>query len=216
LFQLGTFFTLTGITCDRSRRDVASTFLEGTALDWFISVATTIDTFTTFSINIMSHFSPLEPLLNARAKLRDCAQVSTVEAYITVFRSIALLVTDLSPAEKLDKFLFGLKKTVRTEVIIRGASTFEAAADIAARYEAASTMANAPSPSYSSSTTTTQPPRPPARLAAITSTTPRVPLTPALRSELAAKGACFYCRQTGHAIADCPIRPARQGNGAPQ
>jgi len=35
------------------------------------------------------------------------------------------------------------------------------------------------------------------------------------RAELNAKGGCTYCRQLGHTIAACPIRPPPK-NGRPQ
>eukprot|EP01135_Chromosphaera_perkinsii_P007664 Nk52_evm1s920 gene=Nk52_evmTU1s920 len=42
----------------------------------------------------------------------------------------------------------------------------------------------------------------------------RGPLTPALRETLRREGRCFYCREKGHLLNDCPRRKRRNPNGS--
>jgi hypothetical protein len=223
LFLLANYFVLANIVERSTKIHTAVGRLTGPALTWVMGIAddpvhqsTTFASFTKFTTALAAAFTPQEAALAARQRLWNCVQTTTVEAYVNLFRTICLAITHITDHEKLDRFLHGLKPAVRKELMVRGVYTFSDAASMALRYDLASMLATAPAlPSA-------LPPRPPARLNAInasTSSTPstvRQPLTEAIKADLLAKGACFYCRQPGHSIADCPTRPARQGNGLPQ
>jgi hypothetical protein len=52
-------------------------------------------------------------------QLAGLKQIKSAKAYSPIFRTVALRVTDLSPAESLDRYLRGLKKHVRAQVLIQ-------------------------------------------------------------------------------------------------
>ncbi len=101
--------------------------------------------------------------------------------------------------------------------------TFQCAAETAALFDMTRAFA-------SSTINPNQQPKPqPPRLNAIAAVPapapappgypPRQKLTPDLMKELAARNACFYCREVGHSIRECPTRPPMRnalGNGLPQ
>jgi hypothetical protein len=223
LFLLFNFFTLASIVDRSTKIHTAIGRLTGPALTWVMGIAkdpvhqaTTLASYTAFTTALAAAFTPLEAALAARQRLWTCVQTTTVEAYVNLFRTICLAIAHITDHEKLDRFLHGLKPAVRKELMVRGVSTFADATSMAIRYDLASMLASAPAlPSA-------PPSRPPARINTVntsTSSAPatvRQPLTDAIKADLLAKGACFYCRQPGHSIADCPTRPARQGNGLPQ
>lgn len=87
---------------------------------------------------LSSEFANANALRTARDALHACVQgTGSARAYIAKFRTLCLRVTDLSDAEKMDKFERGLKLKHRQELARRPQPTFDAACAVIERMEAA-------------------------------------------------------------------------------
>ena len=193
---------------------LASTCLTGDALSWLSNPSTqrTIHSYDDFIKKLTAQFSPVDADTASRDKLPHCTQTTTVEAYVTAFRDLIANITDLCPKEALHRFKEGLKEKVKLHVALSKPTSVGDAMATALSYE----RLTHPTPSHShTQSASSSSNRPPARLN-VTRThesRPRKPITDEERADLAAKGGCFYCRQLGHVVVDCPLRPK---NGRPQ
>ena len=200
--------------------DLAITCLAGDALAWFHSpsVGESISSYSQFKSMLTTEYTNIEAESIARRKLSTLSQTSTVEAYVKAIRELLLDIHNICPKELLHKFLHGLKPNVRTHVALQHPSTFAQAVHEATIVEN-TTAAHSTPPIPPTPPPNPKPPQPQhtTRLNATTShvSKPRAPITDEERAELNAKGGCTYCRQLGHTIASCPIRPPPK-NGRPQ
>ncbi len=235
LFQLGAFFTLNNIAA-ADRMGLVAGALAGAALDWLILVHDSIADFESFEKLLKKEFSPSDPTRAARAELWNCTQTGNLADYTSRFRTLAFQIHDLSPAERADRYMHGLKPLIRNQVIIHGETTFEAMTLLAARIDQALSLSSSHPASPANPTPVTNRPQSYRAAAIATSAAPATfpavsapvrigpdrkgPLTPELRAACIAAGACFYCRYTGHTTPNCPDKPARpaplQGNGLSQ
>lgn len=233
LFQLGLWFTLASIPI-ADQVTAACSCLGGAALDWAISVHDSIANFESFADLLKKEFGPPNPSRAARTELWACSQTSSLADYTSRFRAICLQVDNLSKEEQADRYLYGLKPLLRRELLARQANTFREMTLLATSLDQSNTLSHTSTTSTTAAPTTNAPTVPrtyraaalTAPIADPTSTTDRVgptrkgPLTPEIRAELMRLGGCFYCRQLGHLVANCPDKPPRpapdQGNGPPQ
>ena len=75
--------------------------------------------FDRFKAQLCSHFLTTDPIKNARDQLAELKQIkSSAKAYWSIFRTVALSVTDLTPTESRDRYLRRLKKHVRAQVLL--------------------------------------------------------------------------------------------------
>ncbi|EFN59617.1 hypothetical protein CHLNCDRAFT_133051 [Chlorella variabilis] len=175
--------------------------------------------------------TPVPPLFNGHRDKED--QTGSVRSYVTAIRNTALLIPGIQDAEIKDRFIRGLKQRTQQDVRMRAPATFEAAVEMAERFDAL--MYDR----YRQSKPFGQTPGPqPMELGAVmhnrhnpasgnrwdrqqpSSFSPgnrrqpdRPKLTPELRQQLLREGKCFYCRKTGHMALQCPER-RQQGNPA--
>ncbi|KAJ9516250.1 hypothetical protein QJQ45_001134 [Haematococcus lacustris] len=187
LFAVDLFFTISELT-DAQRIVYVATLLSGHALLWYRSSVSSFTSWTCFVAAFERQFAPVNRLRHARDRLAALTQTSSVRRYLGEFTALCLEVTDLSPAEQLDRFIRGLKPSVR------------------------------PSRSPYRPPSTPRPPRPetaavPMELDAMLHTSPSrnrgTRLSDAQRAALRDSKACFYCRKAGHTMKDCPISPPR-------
>jgi len=75
------------------------------------------------------------PVKDARDQLADLKQIKSAKAYTSIFRTEALNVTDLSPAESHDRYLRGLTKHVRAQVLQQRPAKTEDARRLAEIYD---------------------------------------------------------------------------------
>lgn len=118
----------------------ASTFLtETAAVWWFTQIQSNIapTTWVDFKNALTREFIPEDHIRRARDKLRRCKQGGSVSKYITEFRNAILAVQDVGEGEKFDRFVEGLKPTVRMEVMKSTVGNFEDATKIALRVDSA-------------------------------------------------------------------------------
>jgi len=188
-----------------------------------------------FETELTNQFRPINAEKLARDQLATLTQLRSVQEYVSRFKSICLQIPNVSEGEMMDRFVRGLKPMVQREVELRDPQTFEEAVRIAERVDAINFRNRGVRPAVWN-------PTPPTTVVAQQPTPMEIdalqgPLTPQRRQLLARKGLCFYCREPGHQIGDCPKRqnsgankPRRihnleadqddegmeQGNGAPQ
>ena len=191
----------------------ACTYLSDAALDWAMD-QTAFTTFEAFKTSLTAAFAPFNHNIVARERLRTITQTSSAIAYTNTFREVALLVNDLSPAERTNRYIDGLKPNIKLHLRVNNFNTFEEAASMACRIDPHFTSANpAPPPANLApplrpprlNAAAIAPPRPPG---------PRAPITPEERAHLVNNGGCTYCRKLGHTIADCRLAdPSRRPKG---
>lgn len=88
-----------------------------------------------FRERIKKVFQPIDPETQARDKLCSLVQTSTVSAYASIFRQTVSKIHDMSEADKVHKFTFGLKYAIKQQVRVARAKTLDDAMEIAFRAE---------------------------------------------------------------------------------
>lgn len=78
-----------------------------------------------FKSLITAELIPADHVRRARDKLRKLKQVVSVEKYLSDFRNIIFMRTDMNKGERLDKFIEGLKYSVKVKVLKSGCNQFE-------------------------------------------------------------------------------------------
>ncbi|KAJ9512027.1 hypothetical protein QJQ45_004586 [Haematococcus lacustris] len=204
LWRIDNHFDLFAMPAQQRLLAVAS-YLDGAALTWYRSLLSSqaLSSWDSFKASFTRQFTPVNQQRHAMDQLAACHQITSARQYITEFSNLCLLISDLSPAEKLDRFLRGLKPAVRRELELREPTSFEEAAAMADRVDAI-TFGSRPR------LLKLPEPEPVAAMeldALQVSKGPR--LSAAERQQLRDLGACFYCRKPGHLMKDCPNKPPR-------
>ena len=211
LFAMETYLGMGNIQKPTLQVYVASGFLTGLAAMWFQANQQLTETkdrvkdWKTFKQGLFDNFAPANLVINARNQLAECTQTSTVREYLNRFRSLTLIIKDLSNAEIFDKFTRGLKPWIKTELLVREVDNFIDAVRVAEKLETAKQMSQ-PNQGI---------PKPPIpqgkgiRLNAFSGPRPR--MTQAERDDCVRRGACFYCREEGHTAFECPNRKGTPG-----
>lgn len=125
---------------ENDRVTFAASFLTGPASTWWFTLVQGEQLPTTwkeFRDKVSQEFVPSDHVRRARDKLRNLRHESSVAKYLTDFRNISLTIPDMNDGEKWDRFISGLKKEVRIEVLKSSAPTFEQAATVALRIDGA-------------------------------------------------------------------------------
>ena len=194
---------------------IASGFLGGPALTWFQATMQSPDpcdhlvTWQQFRQGLFDNFAPANLVLNARNQLADCSQTSTVREYLTRFRNLVIIIKDVGKTELFDRFTRGLKPYIRKELILREVDNFNDAVRLAEKIETANQTTQPTGHSSSQ-------PKPMTKVIRVNATTTgRTKLTDAQRDDCTRRGACFYCREEGHMVKDCPNRKNLQATMEP-
>ena len=205
----------------------AVSFFQGNAMTWWRALIgdedpTTV-TWADFVRRLREEFLPVNAVKVASDKLEHLKQTGSVANFVKEFRTLALLIPDLSPAEKLRRFLAGLKPRVRIEVDLRNPATVEEAVTLAERIDdltfQASRRANAArAVDFSSPSASFQDSCAPMDLSAMRVSNPRTskprpPLTPEERDKLRRENKCFFCREVGHIAFKCPRKKRTPSSG---
>ncbi|KAJ0392179.1 hypothetical protein P43SY_011886 [Pythium insidiosum] len=155
-----------------------------------------------FERALWDEFIPSDQQQRLRATLRACKQTGSVEDYVARFRQVIAQIRDMSQIDKIDHFVTGLKPETQKEVSYLSCLTLKQAIAAAQAYERSHFTDTA--------TRRSRPPRvPEPEPMDISQVSARPPNEMCRR-----QGRCFYCREPGHRIAQCPKK--RQGNGPAQ
>ncbi len=118
----------------------ASTLLKKNAANWYymkVHSNNIPQTWEEFRNEIQAEFVPQDSIRRQRDKINKLTQTSSVASYLESFRNIVLSIADMSEAEKLDKFLTGLKPMIRLEVLKSGCTNINDASRIALNVDSA-------------------------------------------------------------------------------
>jgi hypothetical protein len=91
--------------------------------------------FDRFEAQLCSRLLTTDSVKDARDQLVELKQIKSAKSYSFIFRTVALSVTDLSPDESLDRYLRGLKKYVRAQVLLQKPANSEDAMRLAKIYD---------------------------------------------------------------------------------
>lgn len=125
---------------DETRVTFASSFLTSTASIWWFTIVQSGNvpsSWSDFKSLVLQEFVPSDHQTRARDKLRRLKQTHSVSKYLSEFRNCVLTIADISGGEKFDRFVHGLKKEIRVEVLKSQCSTFDEAATVALRVDSA-------------------------------------------------------------------------------
>jgi hypothetical protein len=90
-----------------------------------------------FTAALRAEFIPVDALARARDRMASLTQVSNVTSYINEFRRLLLQIPDMTPGVALDKFVRGLKTSLRYAVRSHFPKSLEEAQRIALAIEGA-------------------------------------------------------------------------------
>jgi hypothetical protein len=172
-----------------------------------------------FRRELLARFTVVNASRHARDKLANLKQDGSVRSYAQKMQELFLQVPGMQDDELMDRFIRGLKSWTRMEVTMREPRSFDEAVKLADRYDSlfAPGFGFSRQPSgYSSralpAATVPNPPLLPAPTPMDIDAIRRKPspLTPEERNRLMKTGGCFYCRQPGHVLTNCPSKPPLQ------
>ena len=222
LFESERYFTLSG-TNPLEAIQYASSYLSGAAAIWWRSRVRQhgptggVGSWDGFVEALTAQFKPVNGEKLARDKLARLIQARSVQDYTSRFRTLCLQIDGITESEMLDRFVRGLKPHVQREVELRDPTTLDEAVRIAERVDAIDFRSRSPQTTGFLRGAPIQ--KQPAIVHDIKPTPmeidvlakPKVqPLTPLERERLRKVGGCFYCRQLGHMIGECPSRQPKR------
>jgi len=209
-FKMRQYFELKEMT-GSIRVKFAATLLTDDAAIWWRNHVSAVDrgearaitSWTEFQKILAEQFRPINAVKTARDRLANLKQTKSVQEYTALFRSITLEIPDINESEKMDKFIRGLKQNIRNEVETRDPATLADAIKMADRLDAITFQSH-----QNNDMMARFQPKPrsygPTPMDLDQNRVPR--LTPVEKERLMKQRACFYCREVGHMINNCPKR----------
>ena len=203
----------------------AKALLRDSALSWFklrlqdqqfadqLSMAT-------LAQGLSDQFEVESPETSARAKLKTLRQTGSAQSYAKTFQDIILDIPGMAEADRVDKFVSGLKPSTQLKVLLEDPKSLQAAIKIAIFTDKVSwsLQCHSGNPHIGSRRGANNGPArvnpfPRPRdpdVMDVDSLEQRSRLTPEERQQLFREGKCLYCRQAGHIKRNCPVRPQRR------
>lgn len=128
---------------DRAVIAIASAYFEGPALLWHlahnqaVALGHRLDyaSWDEFKTAFISRFTPIDPAETARQRLARCRQTKSATAYTSEFDSIILNLPQMDEADKLYKFISGLKPQIQIHVTLQRPTTLAEAQNLAIRVD---------------------------------------------------------------------------------
>lgn len=231
IFSVEAYFAAIGDVDDARKVHFTASLFKKNALAWWRSVQQgrqALPTWEQFKHEARTEFLLPNTVKRARDRLANTYQTKSVQDYNYRFRSLALQINDMSPAEKLDRYIRGLKAHIQRELELRPPATWEDAQAMAERIDRIDFYYRRGRDNRDNRDRTARPDRNsaayanrgahdgaiPMELGLIDRPSRPSKLTDADKEKLRQRGACFYCKETGHIAINCPKRPAtsRPGN----
>ena len=139
LWQVDKWLQAGRVQLDLEKITLATGLLRGSALAWWRTreqqPGHPID-WPSFQEELRINFQPINPVETYRDRIQTLRQTSSVLAYATAFRNIVVNIPHMTDEEKKFRFIYGLRQRTREEVRIRNPDTFEAAVQLAVRFDA--------------------------------------------------------------------------------
>jgi hypothetical protein len=160
-------------------------------------------TWEIFKVQLRAHFRPITSEQIGRDRLHSLRQTASVANYIYAFQNIVINIPSMSEEDRLDRFLRGLKPDIHERVAIQQPASLSEACRMAntvdiIRFQSRFQPNRAPHHSKPNGVA-------PMEIDAIRRNT----LTNQEREQLRKSGGCFFCRELGHMIRDCPKKNKR-------
>lgn len=202
LFNIEQYLTLSQLSnpnaliSDENRIRLASSYLKGTVAVWWFNVVSSGNapaTWNEFKNKVSREFVPSDHAKRARDRLRRLRQTNSVSRYLSEFKNTILAIANMSDEEKMDRFIGGLKHSIRIEVLKSQPENFEDCARIALNVDSAIWRAGK-GPHVGQSSGSEGP-----SLMEIgnTDTQPRTKAQREQRRKDLERGACFTCHKEG-------------------
>jgi hypothetical protein len=123
----------------------AATRLSHSALDWYhdvwlplaIGMLPDRPKWSQFLLALQAQFEPLPPSFIARTELKSLKQTGTLNDYINQFRLLSSRIPDMAEADRVDKFIDGLKSGLAAKVAAQLCETMIEATTVAWKLDAA-------------------------------------------------------------------------------
>ena len=191
--------------------NVVVALLKGTAATWYLhQVQVMKKTFSNPQLLLEALATWANPQYNVRHyrdKLAKLTETGDAQEYVTKFQNLCLLITDLSDAEALDKFIRGTKASTRIEIMKMANTglTLETAISTCLLLGGIKT-------SYNNNNNNNHSGGAPMDLDAVNDDGRRLPLTSKQKTYLANNNGCFYCRKpnVNHRSNNCPNKKQKQ------
>jgi len=143
-----------GYSSDAERVAMAAAQLRGAALDWWSTLAgadkqALTASFAAFEQSLRSRFQPVNSAQTARLALDSLTQSGkqSVHDYTTMFRRLLTAVPTMSEEDRVHRYVQGLRPSVRSLLLLQGATTLDDAISKAARIGSLGQYASAASAS---------------------------------------------------------------------
>ena len=126
LFSVEQYMKLTGVTNEVTKINLVGTFFTSTgyAMKWYRSVVNATPAggnpfngdWNTFKTQFLQRFKIIDSVKLARDKLAALKQWTSVSKYNYEFTALCIEIPDMGDADKLDRYIRGLKTQTRIEV----------------------------------------------------------------------------------------------------
>ncbi|CAI7758874.1 unnamed protein product [Closterium sp. NIES-53] len=216
VFTMNVFFDANYVESDAAKIRYVVSLLRGAAMDWWRVIVTSprgyeppsqedgptgpavtwssfcetsqYSTWNAWCAGLRARFEPIAALISARQKLRTWRQLWSVQDYTSGFLALCEQVGYMHEAERVDRYVGGLKPDILHEIMLRGLSNFNEILALAEKID----ILRRPRPrSYYG-----QRPRGPIEHATV-----YVVVTNAAAAPF--KGRCFACNRPGHRKSEC-------------
>ncbi|CAI7858787.1 unnamed protein product [Closterium sp. NIES-54] len=152
VFTMNVFFNANYVESDASKIRYAVSLLRGPAMDWWRVIVTSprayeppsqedgsmgpavtwssfcetaqYSTWDAWCAGLRARFEPIAASISARQKLRTWRQLGSVQDYTSGFLALCEQVGYMHEAERVDRYVGGLKPDISHEIMLRGLSNF--------------------------------------------------------------------------------------------
>ncbi|CAI7885977.1 unnamed protein product [Closterium sp. NIES-53] len=162
----------------------------------FVLQTAQYSTWDAWCAGLRACFEPIAGSISARQKLRTWRQLGSVQDYTSGFLALCEHVGYMHEAERVDRYIGGLKPDISHEIMLRGLSNFNEILALAEKID----ILRQPRPGSCHG----HRPRGPIEHATIHAVAANAVAAPF-------KGRCFACNRPGHRKIECPKELRRQG-----
>ncbi|CAI7787961.1 unnamed protein product [Closterium sp. NIES-53] len=224
VFTMNVFFDANYVESGAAKIRYAVSLLRGPAMDWWRVIVTSprayeppsqedgpmgpaitrssfcetaqYITWDAWCARLRARFEPIAASISARQKLRTWRQLGSIKDYTSGFLALCEKVGYMHEAERVDRYVRGLKPDISHEIMLRGLSNFNEILALAEKID----ILRQPRPgSYYG-----QRPRAPIEHAVVHFVATNAAAAPF-------KGRCFACNRPGHRKSECPEELRHRG-----